>query len=111
MDAQRLKKVENVAKKIVSAGIRDVLTEEENKMFRLVNVVGVKLSPDVSYLDVYVSSFLNPDKLTKALATHANTIEKELFRELAMRKHPKLRFRYDNSGEISSEIIGTINSL
>ena len=87
------------------------LTEEETKMFRLVNVVGAKLSPDVSYLDVYVSSFLNEDKLTKALAGHANTIEKELFQELAMRKHPKLRFRYDDSGAISSDIIDTINSL
>jgi len=111
MDSQRLKKVENVAKKVVSASIREVLTEEESKMFRLVNVVGAKLSPDVSYLDVYVSSFLNPDKLTKALAGHANSIEKELFHELAMRKHPKLRFRYDDSGAVSSEIIDTINSL
>lgn len=111
MDSQRLKKIENTAKKIVSEKIRATLTEDETKMFRLVNIVGAKLSPDLSYLDMYVSSFSQPEKLTKALAWHAKVLEKELFYELNMRKHPKLRFRYDDSGEHSSEIINTINSL
>lgn len=97
MDSQRLKKIENTAKKIVSTKISELLTEEEIQTLHLVNVVGAKLSADLSYLDMYVSSFSQPEKLTKILAGHAKTLERELFRELSMRQTPKLRFRYDKS--------------
>lgn len=111
MDSQRLKKIENTAKKILWEHLPQQLSDEENKLYRIVNIVDVKLSSDLSYLDVFVSCFWKEETLTKNLATHANNLERILFKELAMRKNPRIRFRYDDSGRTSSEIIETINSL
>ncbi len=111
MDSQRLKKIENTAKKIMSTALVEELTAEDVKLFRLVNIAWVKLSSDVSYLDVYVSAFENGDKLTKALALYADTLERKLFKELAIRRSPKIRFRYDDSGAVSSHILEKINEL
>jgi ribosome-binding factor A len=111
MEIQRLKKIENTASKIASEYIRDHLSEEDTKRFRLVNIVGVKLAPDLSYLDMNVSCFENSEVLTKALTVYANEIEAEIFKKLSLRKKPRVRFRYDASGAHSSEILNTIKDL
>ena len=50
----------------------------------------------------------NQDKLTKALAQYARHIEGVLTQKLNIRKIPRIRFRYDSSGEDFQKIYDTI---
>lgn len=111
MEKRRLEQIENVAKKIISNSILENLDEKDRKAFRLVNVIWVKLANDMSYLDVFVSSFENKEGLCKALAVYANDIERVVFREMSLRKKPRIRFRYDDSWAVSSDILEKINAL
>jgi len=55
----------------------------------------VKVSSDISYLDIFVSSFKNGDILPKTLATHNREIQQKLNKSIPIRKLPRIRFRYD----------------
>ncbi len=110
MDTQRLKKVERLSLKLISDYFLEQIKDIEED-FGLINILGVRLSPDLSYLDIYVSSFKNWDILCKTLAKYAPELTWKLHRTLTLRKLPKLRFRYDSSWEKSQKILDTINSL
>jgi ribosome-binding factor A len=110
MNSERLKKLENVAQNLISSFILEEMQEEQSE-FGLINVSGVKLSSDLSYLDVYVSAFKNQDHLTKALAKHNKDIQHRFHKAMVLRKIPRIRYRYDDSGELSQSINNTINSL
>jgi len=110
MNKERLKKLESIALELVSWFLFEEVREIEED-FWLINVLWVKISTDISYLDIYVSSFKNYDILTKTLAKYAPEMNRKLHKKLNIRKLPKIRFRYDKGWEISESILKTINNL
>ncbi len=110
MKKERLLKLESIVKQLVSEYIFEKIIDIEED-FELINIVWVKISSDLSYLDIYVSCFKNQQNLTKTLATYAPEITGKLHRKLSTKKLPRIRFRYDKSYEISHKITEKINSL
>ena len=110
MNQDRLKKLENVAQTLISSFILEEMQEIQSH-FGLINVSSVKLSSDLSYLDVYVSAFKNQTELTKALAKNNREIQQKFHKAMTLRKIPRIRYRYDDSGEVSQTIYNTLNSL
>lgn len=110
MNNQKMKKLESILLSLISNFIIDELKDIESD-FWLININWVKLSTDLSYLDVLVSSFKNTDILTKTLALYAKDMERKIYKKIEIRKLPKIRFRYDQSWEISQNIVNKINNL
>ena len=96
-------------------GLREVKKEltnlDKSEIIKLISEMYKKIPSVKSYLDVFVSSFKNKDILCKTLAWYARPITKAINKEIKIYKMPKLRFRYDESWEISQNIINTINNL
>jgi ribosome-binding factor A len=109
MNNERLKKLERISKQLVSNFILESL-EDSEKTFWIITITWVKISSDLSYLDIFVSSFLNSELLTKTLAKHNYEIQKRLNKSIDTRKLPKIRFRYDNSWKIWQDVCDTINN-
>ena len=110
MNQEKIKKLENISRWIIAEFFMEELREVEAE-FSLINIAKVEISSDLSYLDIFVSSFKNQELLTKTLAKYAPEMNRKLHKKLSLRKMPKIRFRYDESWEISSEILWTINNL
>lgn len=110
MNKDRLKKLEWVALELVSNFLFEHIQNIEQD-FWLINITWIKISSDVSYLDVYVSSFKNSDILCKTLAEYAHDIQRKLNKSLSLRKNPRIRFRYDESWKIAWEVSETIKNL
>ncbi len=110
MNKERLKKLESVSLELIIDTLNPMLKEIESD-FWLINITWTKISPDLSYLDVYVSSFKNEDILCKTLANYAHLIQRNIGKKLSLRKNPRVRFRYDNKWKIAQEISMTINNL
>ena len=106
MNQERIKKLEHTVNKITTTYIMENL-QELSLEHGMIYVTGVKISSDVSYLDIYVSSLKEAELLTKNLAKHAQQLERLMHKEIQIRKLPKLRFRYDKSWE-NSQVIGNI---
>jgi ribosome-binding factor A len=62
-------------------------------------------------MDIHASCMMNAQTLTKELSEHAHSLQRKLWKEMALVKVPKIRFRYDDSGESSSQIYTTIKNL
>lgn len=103
-------KLESISKKALSDIIHDIMKEEESD-FGLITVTKCEITSDKWYLDVYVSSFTNGDILPKALAKHGYFIQKRANEVINIRRVPKIRFRYDDSGEQSSGLTSLINEV
>jgi len=110
MNQERIKKLESVSRELVSQYILEELDDSE-LTFWLITVTRVKISSDLSYLDIFVSSLLNWDVLPKTLAKHNREIQWRFNRTLNIRKLPKIRFRYDESGAIWQEVCEVIKSI
>lgn len=110
MNKDRLERLESISKQLIWEFLLEDIKEIEED-FQLINISWVKISSDISYLDVFVSSFKNSDKLTKTLAKYAPELTRKLHKKLTIRKLPKIRFRYDESWKISEGILNTINNL
>lgn len=108
MNNEKLKKLESIIKQTISSFISERLKDEDNN-FGIVTITNVIVSSDLSYSDVYVSCFQNKDTLTKVLATYAYHIQKDLNKSLQIRKIPKIRFKYDESSELTFEVEKQIN--
>ena len=110
MKIERLKKVESISKRLISEYlIQDF--QELSVDFGIITVLWVKISQDLSYLDVYVSSLKNEDLLAKSLADSAHQIQRLLWKKIDFIRVPKVRFRYDDTGESSFQIYQTIQEL
>lgn len=96
MDAKRLQKLESIAKKIASEQILSSLTDEED-IFGIITITKVKVSTDLSYIDIYVSSMKKKEDLCKTLSTRAHKIQRELAKNISIRKIPRVRLRYDEA--------------
>lgn len=103
MSTERLKKIEKIIRKITSDFISKELPDEDN-IFGIINISEVILSSDYSYVDIKVSSFVKQDLLTKTLAKSAYIIQKHIWKEIWLRKSPKVRFRYDDTWRTGAEI-------
>lgn len=110
MNKDRTNKMESTLKSIISIKLIE-LTQEIQQEYWIININTVKISPDMSYLDVFVSSIKNQDILCKTLATYAQDLKFEINKNITLRKTPIIRFRYDKTNENSIDIISKINSL
>ena len=110
MNQERIKKLERVSRELISRFIFEELDDSELN-FWLITITWVKISSDLSYLDIFVSSLQNWELLPKTLAKHNREIQGRLNRALSIRKLPKIRFRYDDSWAIWQEICEVIKSI
>lgn len=110
MDKQRIKKLEGISKELIWNFISEELADKDN-IFWLITITKIVISSDLSYLDVWVSSIENSDKLTKALAKCNTWIQAKFNRTIQIRKLPRIRYRYDNKWEIAQKVTETINTL
>lgn len=110
MKQERIKKGQEIAKEIIGRYIVEEL-DDASIEYGIITVTEVIISPDLSYLDAYVSSLKNGDSLTKYLAKSARNIEKRICKSFPIVKIPRIRFRYDNHGKDSFEIHQKIKDL
>lgn len=110
MKNERIQKAQSISKKIISEYIIFEL-QDLSLEHGLITVTQVTISPDLSYLDAYVSCLKNNDTLCKNLAESAWLIQRKLGKDIDFIKVPKLRFRYDDSGENASRIYQTLKTL
>lgn len=110
MNQDRLKKMNSILKEIVGKCLIEQTLEIQSE-FWFITVNDVELASDMSYLDIFVSSLKNSDKLCKTLASYAQTIKEAINKDITLRKTPIVRFRYRNEMEFSTHLIAKINSL
>jgi len=110
MNKERIKKLESLAQELITWFIFEEL-EDSEKDFWLITVTWTKISSDLSYLDIFVSSIKNSEILTKTLAKHNHIIQKKFNKAVAIRKLPRIRYRYDERWAIWQDVCDTINSL
>lgn len=110
MKQDRLKKMNAGLKEIVGNCILEHTLEIQSD-FWLITVNDIEMSPDMSYLDIYVSSLKNNERLCKTLANYAQIIKENINKHITLRKTPIVRFRYDKEMEHATELIQKINSL
>lgn len=93
----------------------DLLREvKDPRVSKLLSVVKVDLSADLSYATVYVSAIEGYDKTVesvKGLKNAAGFLRRELGLRLKLRKTPELRFVADDSIEHSAHIAKILESL
>jgi ribosome-binding factor A len=79
--------------RVTQAAVERLRNTEQDEKFGIVSVVSVKVSPDLSYADVYVDSISSAKDLPKALAPVAGPLRSELSRKIGLHKAPIIRFR------------------
>ncbi len=87
---------------------------KDPRIDKMLTIVRVDLSGDMSVCKIYVSSFEGIEKTlesVKGLTNASGFIRRELFHRLKMRKSPELTFIADNSIERSAEISKKLNDL
>ena len=108
----KINRVTSDIKICLSELLREV---KDPRVSKLISIVKIDVSGDMSYASVYVSAIEGSDKTeesVKALNKSANGyLRRELGARMKLRKVPELRFIADNSIEKSSEIISVINSF
>ena len=110
MNKERIKKLERISRELLTNFIFEEL-DDSQLIFWIITITWVKISSDLSYLDIFVSSMINWDTLPKTLAKHNREIQSRLNKALNIRKLPKIRFRYDNSWETWQDICNIINEI
>ena len=87
---------------------------KDPRVSRLLSIVKVDVSGDLSYATVYVSAIEGSEKTAesvKALKNAAGFLRRELGSKLKLRKVPELRFVADDSIEQSANISRIIKSF
>jgi ribosome-binding factor A len=87
---------------------------KDPRVSRLLSIVKVDVSGDLSYATVYVSAIEGSEKTAesvKALKNAAGFLRRELGSRLKLRKVPELRFVADDSIEQSANISRIIKSF
>ncbi len=98
--AKRSEKIGAYLLKAVSEAAFTTLRDSElSGTFGIVSVDSVKVTPDYSYADVYVSSLTNADQLPKALAPFAAKIRGNLSRSVGLHRAPIIWFRTKKEGD------------
>ncbi len=87
---------------------------KDPRISKLISIIKVDVSGDMSYATVYVSAIEGYDKTVesvKGLKSAAGYLRRELGTRVKMRKTPELRFVADNSIEHSAHIAEIIGSF
>ena len=99
----------------VQRELADLLREvKDPRVSKLLSIIKIDLSADLSYATVYVSAIEGYDKTVesvKGLKNAAGYLRRELGARLKLRKTPELRFIADNSIEHSAHIAKIIDSF
>ena len=100
----------------IKIALSDILREvKDPRVSKLLSIVKLDVSGDMSYAGVYVSAIEGKDateQSVKALNQNAaGYLRRELGNRMKLRKVPELRFIADNSIEISSQISKIIDSF
>ncbi len=109
----RLERVENsvrdvIASLLVSGKIKDY------RVSKFVTITRVKISPDLSFAKIGVSSFEGQNitkKSVEGLNSASGFIQKEIGKKLKTRNTPKLYFVVDTSLEDGFNMINKLNHL
>lgn len=107
----KINRITSDVKIALSSILRDV---KDPRVSKLLSIVKVDVSGDLSYATVYVSAIEGNEKTiesVKALKGAAGYIRRELGAKLKLRKVPELRFVADNSIEHSANISRIIESF
>lgn len=107
----KINRVTSDIKYALSELLREV---KDPRVSKMLSIVKLDVSGDLSYATVYVSAIEGSDKTkesVKALKGMAGYLRRELGRALTLRKVPELRFVADDSIEISANISKIANTF
>jgi ribosome-binding factor A len=109
----RLKRVEqNIKEQISNLIVRGEV--KDPRVSGIISVTEVKVSKDIAYADVFVSSIQSEKKIQKivdGLNNAAGFIQRKLGNALRMRATPKLRFKPDTAIEHGFHLTQKLNEL
>ena len=111
MAGYRLNRIASDIKITLSELLREL---KDPRVSKLLSIVKVDVSADLSYAAVYVSAIEGYEQTVnsvKALKGAAGFLRRELGSRLTLRKVPELRFVADNSIEKSANISKIIESF
>ena len=111
MECYKINRITSDIKLSLSELLREV---KDPRVSKLLSIVKVDVSGDLSYASIYVSAIEGKEKTeesVKALKNAAGYIRRELGARMKLRKVPELKFIADNSIEKSSEISRIIESF
>ena len=111
MAGYRIDRVSEDIKREIIAVIREL--KDPRVMDKMLTVVRVEVSSDLSYAKVYVSSMSGIDdakEAVKGLTSATGLIRREVGNKLHLRKTPELKFIADDSVEHGMEIFKKIES-
>lgn len=111
MAGYRINRIESDIKLMLSELLREI---KDPRVSKLLSIVKVDVSGDLSYATVYVSAIEGYEATVasvKALKGASGFLRRELGSRLTLRKVPELRFTADNSIEQSANISRIIESL
>ncbi len=95
--------------------LSDLLREvKDPRVSKLISIVKIDVSGDLSYCTVYISAIEGPEatkESVKGLKNAAGYLRRELGARLSLRKTPELRFREDDSILKSAGIAQIIDSF
>lgn len=110
MKEERLKKLNSKLKEIIWIKLNEIIQDFQQD-FWIITTNSVKLAPDLSYIDIFVSSIKNQELLCKTLAKYATELKQNLNQKMTLRKTPIIRFRYDKTLENTTDLMEKIKSL
>lgn len=111
MPGYKLGRVTSDVERELSALLREV---KDPRVSKLLSIVKVDVSGDLSYATVYVSAIEGTEKTVesvKGLKSAAGYLRRELGNRLRLRKVPELRFVADDSIAKSAEISRILEDL
>ena len=99
----------------IKLALSDILREvKDPRVSKLLSIVKIDVSGDMSYAKVYVSAIEGKEKTeesVKALKGAAGYVRRELGARLSLRKVPELRVIVDDSIEMSAKISKIVNNF
>lgn len=112
MPGYKINRVTSDIKLCLSELLREV---KDPRVSKLLSIVKVNVSGDMSYADIYVSAIEGSEKTAESVKalnkSAAGFLRRELGARMSLRKVPILKFIADNSIENSAHISKIIESL
>ena len=105
MPGYKLNRVTSDIKLCLSELLREV---KDPRVSKLLSIVKINLSGDMSYADIYVSAIEGAEKTAESVKalnkSAAGYLRREMGARMKLRKVPQLKFIADNSIETSAKI-------
>ncbi len=112
MPGYKIERITSDIRLCLSELLREV---KDPRVSKLISIVKISVSGDLSYATVYVSAIEGNEKTKESVKalnkSAAGFLRRELGHRLKLRKVPELRFVADNSIENSAHISGIIDSF